>query len=138
VSLPHPTSPHRSLHLNPNTVAPLRWGEETPNWQRFSPSSLVGWSPALCQPSSVSLMTSFADVVHGKGKAPMEASDPSSSMGSSRYGCAEAACTNVVYSSFMVGARQAGLGHQAPLSHPEANGEGWQLVIRRKQWRHIS
>jgi hypothetical protein len=76
---PPPPHPH-TTPFSPSSSSRRAASEELPDWLLSSPSSSEGRSPSLGHfsghRSSSSLADSFADVVHNKGKALVEAGGP--------------------------------------------------------------
>jgi hypothetical protein len=89
---------HSSPPLNPNATpflpSSIALGEELPEWLLFSPSSSEGRSLALGHIFGASSVTSFADVVRGKGMAPMDPVGPPPEVGPSRRSASQAALTS--------------------------------------------
>jgi hypothetical protein len=108
-------------------------GEDLPDWLLFSPSSSEGRSLEHGHPPRASLATSFADVIHWKGKAPMVELEPSSGHSLPRQH------PDSVSSGFMADARRAAQcssNPQQPRLHSAA-ANGWTLVTHRKQWHRV-
>jgi hypothetical protein len=112
-------------------------GEEVPDWLLFSPSSLEGRSPPFGRLSTGSPVASYAEVVHSKGKAPIEPSGSSVLMDKGKApmkghgsGAGRSPSLPVQAANFMANARRASIGQADAPRQQAPDREGWQLVER--------
>jgi hypothetical protein len=134
-----PLNPDAAL-FSPRSTAS---GEELSDWLLFDPSFSEGRSPALGRPSVASLAASFANVIKGKGKEPIDTKgkapmdpasplDPQSGVGVGRHRCRRLGRSRVA-------------SWQVPIAPPppasctkSAAAESWQLVVRKRSWRRMA
>jgi hypothetical protein len=133
----HPHAP--SPPLNPDAVlfslASVASGEDLPNWLLLNPSSSEGRLPTVGRFSGASPVTSFADVVKSKGKAPLDVEGPSNPMPKAGPSRRPVLRVGSVSDGFMVGTCHAS---QPRASSPHPAKEKWQLVIHRRRWHRLA
>jgi hypothetical protein len=132
------------------SIASQASSEDLPEWLLFSPSSSEGRSPALGR-LFVALPThSFAEVVQGKGKAPMEASgsrfsDHKGKAPLNPFGAEPPLPPHQPTAgprrrpASQVGAVPGGfMADVCHANHQSLTSEQWKLVARRKHWHRIA